>query len=116
MTSATAVCFTAEQSALHADRSATSAAWLRSASRQAHRNNFDTISATTAPDRAAHTMREMKIILFRLSLVGGGEPAFPAISSARSRSVPSLTVENSGFTKKITRSKYSQVGLVISTT
>ena len=48
--------------------------------------------------------------------VGGGAPAAPAIFPARSLSVPSLTDENSGLTKKITRSKYSHSGLVISTT
>lgn len=72
--------------------------------------------ATTAPAKAAPTSREITAILSRRSLVGGGEPAFPAISSALSRRVPSLTAENSGFTKNMTLSKYSQVGFVISTT
>ena len=73
-------------------------------------------NATAAPEIAETASFTAIINLLRFSFVGGGAPVSPAIFPARSLSVPSLTWENSGLTKNITRSKYSQVGLVTSTT
>lgn len=78
--------------------------------------SFITITANDAPAIAAQRSRITARNLFRLNLVGGGEPASAAISSALSRKVPSLTAENSGLTKKMILSKYSHDGFVTSTT
>lgn len=73
-------------------------------------------TATVAPAAAAANIFSAKTNFFSFTFVGGGEEAVDAILLALSRRVPELTDENSGFTKKITLSKYSQLGRVISTT
>ena len=71
---------------------------------------------TAAPTIAAQISLVASKSLSFLTFEGGGAPASLAIVLALSRNVPSLTDENSGFTKKITRSKYSHEGFVTSTT
>ena len=71
---------------------------------------------TAAPASAEAVRLRARRILFLRSLVAGGMLALRAISVALSLRLPSLTAENSGFTKKSTRSKYSHPVSVISTT
>ena len=73
-------------------------------------------TAAVAPTAAAAKSFMAKTNFFSFIFVGGGAEAEDAILLALSRRVPELTDENSGFKKKITLSKYSQSGRVISTT
>ena len=114
MTSATDAFFTDVPSASREDLTARTAVWQVSANQP--KASFDTRIVIAAPTIAAlRSLTASKSLLFR-TLDGGGTPASPAISLALSRKVPSLTAENSGFTKKITRSKYSHDGFMTSTT